>query len=387
MTGRGYCYVAPSRKKYPHQWSWDSAFHVIANCRLGRVDLARKEILTLLSCILPDGTLPHLIFHDPGRASPIIRTFRRSIWPQPYRSPLVQPPVIALSVQEVWQKSEDAGFLREVLPPLQRHFEWLETRRLGDSGLLSIFSPWESGQDHKPGFDRYLGWLTRVPLGFYMALYLSEIRLSCHGYDPAEVAKKGYFSVREVLFNTAYALGLEALAAMLQAAGETVEAERFRERGRGVEEAILDECYDTGSGLYFDVDAHSGERIAEPSISCFVPLALSSMPEQRRDALLQHLTNPDEFWLRFPIPSLPRSSRYFRAEPQGLLWRGPTWMNGNWLIVQGLRRHGYGELADAVARSSRELAERSGFWEYYNPLTGVGGGEKDFSGSALAAVT
>jgi hypothetical protein len=111
------------------------------------------------------------------------------------------------------------------------------------------------------------------------------------------------------------------------------------------------------------------------------------MPEQRRDALLRHLTNPDEFWLRFPIPSLPRSSRYFRAEPQGLLWRGPTWMNGNWLIVQGLRRHGYGELADAVARSSRELAERSGFWEYYNPLTGVGGGEKDFSGSALAAVT
>ena len=386
MQDRGYYFVAPSKRKYSHQFSWDSAFHAIANCGLGRVDPARREIMTLLSCMLPDGTLPHLIFHDPSRASPIIRLFRRSIWPQPYRSPLVQPPIVALAVREIWRRSEDAGFLREALPLLQRHFEWLETRRLGDSGLLSTFSPWESGQDHKPGFDRYLGRLRRVPLGFHMGLYLSEIRLSCHGYDPAEVVKRGYFNVREVLFNTAYVLGLEALTEMSLAVGETAAAERFRKRGERVEKAILDECHDAGTGLYFDVDAHTGQRIAEPSISCLMPLALGGIPEPRRDGLLRHLKNSGEFWLPFPVPSLPKSSRYFRPEAQRLLWRGPTWINTNWLLLLGLRRHGYSEIADAVARSSRELVERAGFWEYYNPLTGEGEGERDFSSSTLAAI-
>ena len=53
--GAGYYYVSPSNSKYPHQWSWDSSFHAIVNCRLGRVDPAKDEVLTLLSRIILRG--------------------------------------------------------------------------------------------------------------------------------------------------------------------------------------------------------------------------------------------------------------------------------------------------------------------------------------------
>jgi glycogen debranching enzyme len=384
--GPGYFYVAPSNRKYPHQWSWDSSFHAIVHCHLDRPQLARDELLTLLSNTLPDGRLPHLIHHDENLAS-FLEGLLRRYWRQPGRSPLVQPPVVAMAAKEVWDVTEDAGFLKEALPLLERHFEWLHrTRRSGESALVSIISPWECGLDHKPAFDPLMGWLAQVPFGLYIALYTSEMRLARLGYDLGEVARRGLFSVREVLFNTVYAVGLEALAAMFAVTGDAEKAERFAARGAEVERAILSECYDPNSGLYFDVDANTGQQLREPSVSCLLPIAVHTIPKQRCERLLRHLTNPGEYWLGYPIPSVPRNNPHFRPHSRTYLWRGPTWINTNWLIASGLRRHGYGEEADALAEKSRELVTKSGFREYYNPFTGEGGGAVDFGWSTLAAV-
>ncbi|MFA4835332.1 MAG: trehalase family glycosidase [Dehalococcoidia bacterium] len=384
--GKDFYYTAPSGKKYPHQWSWDSSFHAIVNCRLGRAGLAKEELLTLLGKMLPDGTLPHIILHEPSLARFANRAFR-FYWPKSDRSPLVQPPVVALAVREVWQTTYDVEFLQETLPLLERHFEWLGTRRrFGSSHLVSIFSPWESGLDHKPGFDRLLGHFARLPFGRYAVLYTSEMRMALHRFDPEEIVKRRYFNVREVLFNTVYALGLEALGTMFAAIGDLQKADIYRARSDSAGKAILSECYDKASGLYFDIDVRTGNLIREPSVSSLMPLALNNVPEEDYQALVSHLTNPDEFWLRFPIPSVPRNSLHFRPTPGFYLWRGPTWINTNWLIAEGLRRHGNVELADAISQASKELVERSGFREYYNPLTGEGGGEKDFGWSTLAAI-
>ncbi|MBE0481473.1 MAG: hypothetical protein IBX68_10910 [Dehalococcoidia bacterium] len=200
--GDGYYYVAPSPRKYPHQWSWDSSFHAIVNAGLGRVHLAMEEVLTLLGRMLPDGRLPHIVCHGRSLTSLTNRVFRRH-WPQPDRSPFVQPPVVALAVKEIWELSGDASFLREALPFLKRHFDWLsKERRMDGSKLVSIFSPWESGLDHKPAFDRLLGSIAGLPLGLYLALYLLEVRIGLRRHDPAEVVKRGLFNVKEVLFNS-----------------------------------------------------------------------------------------------------------------------------------------------------------------------------------------
>jgi glycogen debranching enzyme len=75
----------------------------------------------------------------------------------------------------------------------------------------------------------------------------------------------------------------------------------------------------------------------------------------------------------------------FSPRPLGnLLWRGPTWVNTNWLVARGLRRKGRADLARLIEDASLALVDQSGFREYYNPLTGAGYGSRNHAWSALA---
>lgn len=67
-----------------------------------------------------------------------------------------------------------------------------------------------------------------------------------------------------------------------------------------------------------------------------------------------------------------------------LVWRGAVWMNTNWYLARGLRRHGRPELARHLEDRSAALVEGpSGFREYYHPATGEGNGARDFSWTAI----
>ena len=57
-------------------------------------------------------------------------------------------------------------------------------------------------------------------------------------------------------------------------------------------------------------------------------------------------------------------------------------MNTTWLISTGLRRHGFSELAAKLDSDLVALAQRSGFREYFNPVTGSGHGTHRFSWTA-----
>ncbi len=53
------------------------------------------------------------------------------------------------------------------------------------------------------------------------------------------------------------------------------------------------------------------------------------------------------------------------------MWRGPTWININWLIACGFDRYGMGEIVDGLRRRTVEeiekCTERFGvFFEYYD---------------------
>jgi glycogen debranching enzyme len=72
-------------------------------------------------------------------------------------------------------------------------------------------------------------------------------------------------------------------------------------------------------------------------------------------------------------------------------WRGPVWVNVNWMLHHGLLRAGKHELAARVRDDTLALLERHGFWEYFDPRPAAAGrsgglGTDGFSWSAALAL-
>jgi hypothetical protein len=58
-------------------------------------------------------------------------------------------------------------------------------------------------------------------------------------------------------------------------------------------------------------------------------------------------------------------------------------MNTAWLLVPAMRELGYVEEADRITDSLERAADRYGFREYYNPITGRGLAARGFGFSTL----
>ena len=76
----------------------------------------------------------------------------------------------------------------------------------------------------------------------------------------------------------------------------------------------------------------------------------------------------DGFWPRFPVPTVPTDVPEFREEAY---WKGPTWINMNWMVIEALTNYGERVVADELTHRTLDLVDRAGCFEYFSPLTGT----------------
>ena len=62
-------------------------------------------------------------------------------------------------------------------------------------------------------------------------------------------------------------------------------------------------------------------------------------------------------------------------------WRGPVWVNCNWIIYQGLKNKDK-KFAEIIRKKTLNLVEKKKFREYYSCKSGLGMGAKNFSWTA-----
>jgi glycogen debranching enzyme len=80
------------------------------------------------------------------------------------------------------------------------------------------------------------------------------------------------------------------------------------------------------------------------------------------------LQDPQEFWPAWPLPTVAVSDPKFDPKQ---MWRGPTWVNINYLFVEALTRIGREDLARTLRRKTLDLImQHADIYEYYDPLTG-----------------
>ncbi|TMB57809.1 MAG: hypothetical protein E6J47_01625, partial [Chloroflexi bacterium] len=151
------------------------------------------------------------------------------------------------------------------------------------------------------------------------------------------------------------------------------------------ESALVERCWNGEEGDFRSLAGRDERKLPGGTIGGLMPLLLPGLPAPIADRLAERTADPREFATRYPVPSVSRLNPAYNPVPGGgsLLWRGPTWINANWYLSRGLRRHGHEQMARTIEDASLELVERSGFREHYNPETGEGYGAHGLSWSGL----
>ncbi len=383
-----YCYIQPSRTTYPYQYFWDTCLHIFILTALGEQELAKRNMRSLFAMQDEDGYVGHMLYWSRVRPAKWTDIFQsrptRNLFRQ-HMSALIQPPLVAQTVQRIHYGTQDREFLTEMLPKLKRYFDWLSAHRdLDGDGLLSIISPFESGMDWKPTFDQVVGFPHGVAnRRLFWRVVGTDARNFFHRYDIETLGRKRYFLVKEVGLNTIYSQNLAALGQLCDELGDP-DAGRYKELAHRVTRSMVDQMYDEDDRAFYDIDAGTGEQIQVLTPTIFFPLVGRDLPEEITETLIdRHISQKDEFATEYPIPSVATNDPSFNPYESEYLWRGPTWIFYNWFVYQCLFYRGFRDEAKTLEDTMRELIQQSGFREYYNPFTGEGYGAKNFTWSGL----
>jgi hypothetical protein len=408
-------HTMPSHTLYPHQWSWDSAFISIGLARYAP-DRAWQELRSLFEAQWADGRVPHIVF-DPGVSE-------RDYFPGPgfWQAPtppgadrsttgVIQPPVHAIAAWEIYRQAGTGDPVAHeelcwLYPRLVAQQRYLSSRRdAGGLGLASIVHPWESGLDNSPSWDAALS-AVPVDRGLLRRHHRRDIDVAeaAHrptdddyarfiaiaeayrdgGYQDSDLIDRQPFVVECPGFNAIGAAAEQALARIAEVVG--ADPRPHRDRAAEITRALLDVLYDRDTGMFHARDVRTGKLSTAHCINGLVPLMLDGLPATAVGSLLTQARSP-RFGLAetsaLPLPSYDRTAPDF---DRLRYWRGPVWININWLLWRGLLTHGHDALAAALRASMLRLVERAGCFEYFDPVTGAGIGSPAFSWTAALAL-
>jgi glycogen debranching enzyme len=410
-------HTVPAGDLYPHQWSWDTAFIAIGRSWNDQ-ERAQREIEHLFAAQWSDGMLPHIVFNpavpdDAYFPGPTFWRSDRAVASPPgiATSGLTQPPLHAVAVAEIARNASDRRaarqFLERMYPRLVAQHRYLETvRDVAGDGLSVIIHPWESGMDNSPAWDEALDDLViaagAVPpyarrdlvnaassdrptdAAYDRFVYLAATYRDA-GYDQSDLRRSCPFLVEDPLFNSVRIWSLDALADIAGAVDE--DPAPFRDQAMRVSAALRRHLWDPAARQFRARDIRDGELSSVGTITSLSPVIDHRLPPSMVTAITRLLDHPD-FRPRddpdhFMVASFDLRARGF--DPRRY-WRGPIWINTDWLLWRGLTAHGRERVAGEIADSMLGLVRRSGWHEYFSPFGGQGYGSNDFSWTAALII-
>jgi hypothetical protein len=403
----------PSPLLYPHQWNWDSGFIAIG---ISHYDTARAmlEIQTLFEAQWSNGMLPQIVFNpdELGHYFPepdFWQTERSQNAPkEKLTSGITMPPVQAIAVEKIYQHARRPRkvlpFLKEIYPRLlDLHAYLYRERDPAKEGLVYIRHPWESGIDNSPTWDAPLQRMkidkaslpryTRMDLehvadpsmrpsdeDYDRYVHLVNLFRQCK-YDEVKIRETCPFLVQDPLFNTILCRANESLVRIAEIIGESPDVPRswMRETSKAIGKKLWHQEHD----MFDAFDLVSNELIEVDTAAGFLPLWAGAPSRDQARRLYDRLNSSSFCALHqgncFTIPNYDtKKEEYDRAN----YWRGPVWININWMIAQGLRRYGYTLKADSIQKDLLQLPIRFGFYEYFDSSDGSGYGSEKFSWTA-----
>ena len=314
--------MSPSIIHYVGVWQWDAFFHALAYQHIDQL-LAENQVRVLLDHQRDDGMIPDAV-HDEGVIT------RWKLPGSDQEAEVTKPPLLAWIALKLYAKSRNRDFLEEVYEPIVRWQQWWFDRNDEDrDGIVQYNHPNSSGLDDSPLWDEGM---------------------------PVESPD----------LNTYLVMQADALAQIAEIIGLADQSAKWRAEAASHTNRMIVHFWDERAHLFWAMHQHRPLQVLTP-FSIF-PLLTARLPRLMNEQLLAHLIANDEFWTNYPVPTV--ACRDPKFDPNQM-WRGPTWMNINYLFIEGLMRCGFVDVARTLRDKTLELMmQHEDIYEYYNPETG-----------------
>lgn len=395
-------FTVPTHGLYPFQWNWDSALSALGFVHFDEAR-AWREIETLFDHQWDDGMVPHIIFHEENSGyfpGPEIWSTDRST----PTSGISQPPVAGFAVRRIFDTAKDRTLAeekaRDLLPRLHAWHRWFfENRDPEGTGLVAIIHPWESGRDNSVDWDDAL---SRVPTEGVIPFYRRDIHhahpdhrptneqydryiwlvqtFRGHGWDNALLHDVSPFQMVDPGFNAILIRSCFDIADLADTLGEERIAREARVMGNKAV-AALELLWNDKLRQYLCFDRKLGAQVESPSVGGLLP-AFAPIPANRISSIVERIEALGEL-CNYLIPSHDLLSDAYDGRRY---WRGPAWLIVNFMIGDGLSKAGETALVERLKEDSMRLIRKSGFAEYYDPITAEPCGGPQFTWTAAMVI-
>jgi Mannosylglycerate hydrolase MGH1-like glycoside hydrolase domain len=314
--------MIPSMISYIGVWQWDAFFHALAYQYVDQ-RLAENQLRVLLDHQSPDGMIPDAVY-DEGAVTTLALPHSTQI------VEVTKPPLLAWAALKLYALSGNRDFLDEIYEPTVRWSEWWFQKNDDDQdGIVQYTHPNSSGLDDSPLWDQGM---------------------------PVESPD----------LNTYLVIQMDTLGQIAQILGLPEEARKWRERAEALTTRMIEHFWDERAGVFWATYQHQPIPVLTPFN--LYPLLTGRLSPAMTARLVDHLLSPEEFWTTWPLPTVACSDPTY--DPYQM-WRGPTWVNINYLFIEGLLKAGFSDLARQLRDKTLELLMRhNDIYEYYNPETG-----------------
>lgn len=439
-------FTIPSDTLYPHQWSWDAAFIAIGNS-YANTERAIKELEFLFYAQWKNGMVPHIVFNEKEKtyfpAADFYEITRSPNAPTNIgTSGMTQPPVHAISCYYIYKNAKDQNsktaamdFLEKIFPKLMKFHRYLLTDRDPEqSGLVTILHPWESGEDDSPIWDEPLsrisfektdlpkferldiiaveGAADTIPSDeeYNKFIYLIEL-MKKYNYDEKIMNEKMPFKIKDLLFSSILYVANQYLLKIIEILAENHNQDPDKKNKLDNYENSKKEILqwlgrternyyryflpphnlkvgESELSLFLDYDLVANQWIKSKTVSSLIPIFTGLLLPEEADTMVKWLKHsyhcgPGKYCHEPVLPSTGPLAEYFSPLTY---WRGPVWINMNWMFWLGLLRYGYDKEAQVIRQAVFELVQKNGIREYYDPYTGKGLGGKKFSWTAALVI-
>ena len=390
-------YTLPTNNKlYPAQWNWDSAFIALGYSHFN-LDFSITEIETLLDGQWDDGMVPHILFHEKDTSYFPNHTTWKCGKNIP-SSGITQPPVLAIILKKIIENNQlnDDQNLRilKILKKIKKYHEWfIKFRDPNKTGLVSILHPWESGYDNSPIWDepmnnilvdKELNYQRRDlevsnsderPLKIDYDRYVTiRDQFRDVNYDPNKLYELSIFNVVDVGFNSLFLKANKDLVKLLKKFKLNYdELDLFISKS----ESEIIKLYNYDRDEFVSKDLNTNKDISIPSITNYFALIADLKNDKLNKKIINNLKNHN-LNEKYIFSTIKPDHQTFEEKRY---WRGPIWINCNWIIYQGIKNKDK-DYSITIKNKTISLIDNKGFHEYYSCNDGSVMGANNFSWSA-----